>query len=121
MENIISELNNFSFNYSYFELSISSYENGNLIIVGSEDLLYFHQIEIVFIEVYTILCNTNFIINTSFPFIELLNERSEELYKLNVKYRVVQGYKIYKLVSEDNDVYYIIAKGISYNKLIVKY
>jgi hypothetical protein len=65
MKAIIDQINNRISQSLFFELSIYKYEKGNLIIGGSEDLIYFHEIEITFKGVYTIACNSDFIVDTT--------------------------------------------------------
>ena len=120
MNTIVLNINNIARQYLYFELSFWQYHDTNLIIAGSEDFSYFHQLEITFYEVFAIICNSNFKIDTTKDFIFEINDEKEQ-YELNIKYRVIQGNKIFKLISEDNELFYIIAKDISFTNEVVKY
>lgn len=115
IKNINEKINQFVF----FEFSIYTYENNNLVVVGSEDLCYFHQVEIKFENVHTIILNSSFKIDTKKPFLFLIED--DEAFELNKKYRAVTGNNVFKFINEDLEVFYVIAENISIEEKIVKY
>lgn len=120
MNNIISEINRIISENIFYELSFLRLEKNNLIIVGSENLEYFHNIEIEFTNVYSIECNCCFRVEPSNIVISLV-ESSEEAIAINEKYGVTQGNHIFKILSEDKQEFYIISESISFKENIVKY
>ena len=120
MNSIINNINKKISEHIYFELSFFKLENNNLIIVGSEDLGYFHEIEIEFNNVFTIECNFSFRLETNKPIISLIID-NEEVFRINKKYGVTHGNYIFKIISEDNQEFYIISESISFRNNIVKY
>lgn len=120
MQAIIDQINSRINSTIFFELSIYKYEKGNLVIGGSQDLIYFHEIEITFKSVYTIACNSDFIVDTTKKVIELV-EDIEELRTINKQYGIIKGYTLFKLHSADGETFYIAAQSIAYEEKTVKY
>lgn len=116
----IENINNYIGRFVFYELSILTFKDGVLVIAGSDDFLYYHNIEIVFTEVSTIICNSMFKLNTELKSINIL-EDIQEMRDVNLKYRVEIGNIIFKIIDEDACVYYIIAKNIDYNTSVIKY
>jgi hypothetical protein len=107
MKEIINRINDRVKKAPFFDFSILKFEKDNLIIAGSEDLTYYHEVEIEFISVYTVICNTAFKADTSRNVIEII-EDSDEAKEINLKYGVVQGNNVFKLYSEDSEFFYIV-------------
>jgi len=120
MNKIVSEINKSLSENIFYELSFFKLEKNNLIIVGSDDLAYFHNIEIEFSNVYSIECNYYFRIEPSKAVISLI-ENDEEAISINKKYGVTQGNHVFKILSEDNQEFYIISESISFREKVVKY
>lgn len=114
MKEVIDRINDTVKKFPFFDFSIFKFEKDNLILAGSEDLTYYHEVEIEFVCVHTIICNTEFKADTSRNVIELVDDL-DEVRALNLKYDVIQGNKVFKLHSEDN-VFYIILRGLSLEK-----
>src|SRR6185312_12537251 len=112
MQEVVDKINLIVRNYSYLELSMLSFERSRLIIAGSEDIMYFHNFEIVFDDVFTVACNTDWKIDTGKDFIWLVTD-IEEIRTISLAYRVEKGNSIYRLEDEDHCIYYIVAKTIS--------
>lgn len=104
----------------YLEFKFYSYDNNNLTIVGSEDLLYFHEFEINFKNVFAISAPSFWRLKDNMNVIELLNQ-APEMRDLNLRYRVEQGNKIFKFVTDDNVPCYIICEDVEVEEKVVKY
>ncbi|MDI9341694.1 MAG: hypothetical protein QM534_14075 [Sediminibacterium sp.] len=109
----VDELNSYFRKFLFFELSILSYKDGNLVIAGSDDFLYYHNIEITFTELFTVVCNSLFKLNTEVNSISIVDD-IQECREINIKYRVEMGNVIFKIIDEDDCIYYIIAKDLNY-------
>ena len=120
MDKIVDQINATVSKFIYFEMSVFSFENSELVLVGSEDLLYSHSLLITFNSVHTCIIASDFIVNPHKPFIFIINE-TEEAHLLNLKYRIEVGNSIFKLITQDGVCYYIAADNIFYTTEIVKY
>jgi hypothetical protein len=120
MKEVIGKINNRVKESPFFDFSIFKFEKNNLIIAGGKDLTYYHEVEIEFIYVHTIIGNAEFKADTSRNVIEIIVD-SDEAREINLKYGVIQGNTIFKLRSEDNLIFYIISETIEFRENIVKY
>lgn len=120
MKEIIKKINETISDYHFLELSFLKLDKNNLIIVGGEDLIYFHEIEIEFVNIHTIDSNYNFKIDTIKTSFFLIENCDESIF-INKKYGVLKGNNIFKFISEDNQLFYIISESILFRKKIVKY
>ena len=120
MKEVIDRINSRIRIAPFFDFSIFKFEKSNLTIAGSEDLTYYHEVEIEFIFVHTVICNTEFKADTSKNLIELIEDPNETK-EINLKYSVVQGNNIFKLNSKDNEPFYIISESIEFREQVVKY
>ena len=120
MQGVIDDINKTVTKYLFLEFSVVSYNNGELIIGGSEDFCYYHNFEIIFKNVFTINGNLEWKVNAQNMAVEILKESTEAI-ELNKKYRVEQGYTIFKFTSEENLNIYVIAEDIVFKNEIVKY
>jgi hypothetical protein len=92
-----------------------------LIIAGSKDLSYCHNLEIIFTDVFFASTFFNgWQSDTSKPVIELPD--IETNLNLNVKFEIEEGYQMFIIRTEDyeNDIY-IAAKEIDFNTDTVYY
>ena len=120
MKEILKKINETISEYHYLELSFFKLDKNNLIIVGGEDLMYFHEIEIEFVNIHTINSNYNFKIDTNKESFFLI-ENCDETISINKKYGVLKGNSIFKFISEDNQSFYIVSESVLFRKKIVKY
>lgn len=105
----------------WFDFHVLSYDGRNLKIGGGIDLTYYHNLEIIFSDIFffhgffeTWHSNTDN---------QVLIIPSKEInLELNMKFEIEQGYQLFIFKTEDykNDIY-IAAKEISYKENIVKY
>ena len=119
VSSIIDEINKKISSFSFFEFSIKSYQNGVLILVGSEDFSYYYNIEIHFHDVFTMISNLDWRVNTQGKAIDILD--GPEAFELNKKYRVEAGNTIFVLFDEDLIQYYVIAKSINATYKVTPY
>jgi len=112
MNTVLSEINEFLKSKDWFDFEIDKYENGNLSIMGSTDFSYYHELEIVFEDVFFIQCPTNWSVNTSDNVI--VQSDHEEQRKINIDYEIEHGYILFKLIAEDKAPIFISSKNISY-------
>ena len=118
--NIITDINKKIESYDFLEFHIYSLSSNNLSIVGSDDLLYYHDFEILFINVHTILCNSEWIVNTSEQVLFDISN-TDEGKKFNINFKVIQGNRIFKIISQDDVSFYIAAEDIKFIDKVVKY
>lgn len=123
--NIVSQINNKIAQYFYLECNIYSIQKENVTIAASEDLLYYHNFEIEFVNVFTVICNKNWKIDTKvISFFELdpaNNVELEEMKKVNIDFRVETGNRIFKFVTEDSIPFYFAAEDVRLTDKVVKY
>lgn len=119
MKEIIAAINQKVASMTYCELSMRSLSSNALSIVGSEDILYFYDFEIRFLDVHTVVCNTDWKLDTSKELISIIDDTPEALV-LNERYRVEIGNTIFRLGSDDELVFYVIADGILFIDETVK-
>lgn len=116
----LSRLNDYIRSHVFFEFRLFKSDYNQLVIVGSSDFHYYHEVELVFINVHTIICNTEFKLDTSKNVMTLV-EDIEEVRKLNLQYKVLVGNFIFKLIDEDDTAFYIIARDFYYDFNLIKY
>lgn len=118
--NSLDKINQIITGRFYLEFKIYSYDNGNLIIVGSEDLIYFHELEIIFKDVFAMSLPSSWRFSSKDKPILLLNE-GQEMLEVNTRFRIEQGNGIFKLVAEDNVIGYVVCKEVDVIQKVVKY
>ncbi len=116
---IVEEIVEIISKIDFFEFEIYSIQKSLLTLAGSEDFSYYHDIEIYFEEIHTVILNNDFRINTKSKFIQII-DGTDEAFKINKNYKVLSGNSIFKITDEDGVVYYIAAKRISYSNVTVK-
>ncbi len=120
MENTVNKINNIASEYIFLEFSIFSYKSGILIIAASEDFSYYHNFEIHFENVFAIIGNVNWKVDTQKDIIKIISTTNEGI-TLNKKYKIEKGFSIFRFVSEDELINYIVAENISFKNEVVKY
>ena len=99
----------------WFDFHVLSYDGRKLIIAGSEDLTYYHQLEVIFEDVFFFSGYFDeWHSDTSQPVFILPNLETE--LKLNLEYEIVAGNHLFIFKTEDhnNDVI-ISARKVSFN------
>jgi hypothetical protein len=122
LENELAKINEKANSFFHLELAVFSYSfpTRELIIAGSEDFAYYHNFEIKFRSVFSMIVNSDWIVNTAECIIELVTDLNE-LRAINLKYRVEIGNNIFKLKNEDNLDFYVIAESVELVDKVVKY
>ncbi|AWA31042.1 hypothetical protein HYN48_13645 [Flavobacterium magnum] len=103
----------------FFDFHVFSYDTKKLILAGSENLTYYHTLEIIFEDV--------FFVSGIFAQLKTDNKSTvfsipEDQHLLNLTYEIEQGYHLFTLKAEDFKSNFIIAaKSISFNTDTVYY
>lgn len=116
----VDKINNKASEFIFLELSIFHFDKDELIIAASEDFSYYHNFEIRFKNVFAIIGNVNWKVDTQESIIQVL-ENNEDAYRLNMKYSVEIGNTIFQFITEENKLFYIIAESIEFVDKVVKY
>ncbi len=118
---IIEEINKIIQGHFYFEMHIFSYNDGMLIVGGSEDFLYYHELEICFEHVFAVHGNFYWKVDNKKTCLAVIE--GEEAYELNIKYGVEKGYSIFRFTGdhEPESITYIIVRKICFQHKTVKY
>jgi hypothetical protein len=114
----IIDINNFVKQFIYFEFSIYSYSENKLIIVGSPDLIYYHNIEIHLNEPFYISSKSNWIADTKNAVQEL---DEAELIEYNKKNKIEIGNNTFKFLDDDGLIFYYTFNDIEIYQKVVKY
>jgi hypothetical protein len=115
----ISNVNKYLSTSFYIEMSFYKYNKGSLTVVASENLLYYHTLEIIFQDVDFISGKVEWKIDTKKPSFGLLT--GEDFLEFNLKYRTLRGYQVFNFLDEDGLYTYIVAKDVSLRINTVKY
>lgn len=118
-ENTLTLINQKVKEFTFLDFSIFEYRHNELVIAISTDFTYYHLFEIRFKNVFSVICNTRWSVDTQKDVIKVLD--SVEAYDLNVKYGVEVGYSIFQLMNEDELKLYVIAESVEFNEQVVKY
>lgn len=105
----------------WFDFHLWRYDGVNLVITGSDDLSYYHKLEIIFTDVfYASTFFNGWKSNTEKPVIEIPSTSVNK--ELNERFEIEQGYQVFIIRTEDykNDIY-IAAKEIDFNLDTVYY
>ncbi|SDE94442.1 hypothetical protein [Chitinophaga filiformis] len=119
IERIVLDIDSIIRQHLWFDFHVLSYDGRKLVIAGSEDLDYYHTLEVIFENVFFFKGYFDgWMSDTSAPvfILEVLDT------ELNGKYEITQGNRVFIFRTEDyrNDV--IIAAGsVSYNTDTVFY
>ncbi|MCK7556234.1 hypothetical protein MKQ70_14910 [Chitinophaga sedimenti] len=119
MENIITLINKTAREFVFLDMSIYSYSNNELVIGMSDDLTYYHKFEIKFKNVFAIICNASWSVNTQKEIIKLADSSLAD--EINLKHRVEIGNSVFQLMNEDEVVFYVVAAGLEFREKVVKY
>ncbi len=113
MQEIIQKINDVIGHQEWFDFSLKYYSASKLIIVGGTSLEYYHEIEIIFSDLFFISCGTEWKTETSEEVLYILE--GQEAYDFNVKNNIQQGYTIFEFQTDDFDAnFQVAAKSIEY-------
>ncbi|MCF6404879.1 hypothetical protein L3C95_18410 [Chitinophaga filiformis] len=105
----------------WFDFTVFHYDGRKLIIAGSDDLTYYHQLEVIFEDVFFFSGYFDGWKSETQEPVFILPD-AETALALNIEYEIVEGYHLFIFKTEDyrNDV--IIAAGnVSFNTDTVLY
>ena len=110
----VKQIDDFIRKNLWFDFQLWLYDGRKLVIVGSTDLTYYHELEIIFTDVF--FASTYFEgwrSDTEKPVVEIPDTELNR--ELNIKFEIEQGYQIFIIRTEDyqNDIY-IAAKEIDF-------
>ena len=100
---------------AWFDFQISTYDGSNLIISGSTDSLYYHELEVTFHNVFFVSGYFHdWKSDTTHPVFR--TPEQEEAYQMNFQFEIEEGYDlfIFKVEGSKNDVI-VASESISYN------
>ncbi|PUZ28974.1 hypothetical protein DCC81_05750 [Chitinophaga parva] len=118
-ENTLTLINQKVKEFAFLDFSIFEYRHNELVIAISTDFTYYHLFEIRFKNVFSVICNTLWSVDTQKDVIKVVD--STEAYDLNVQYGVEVGYSIFQLMNEDELELYVIAESVEFRDHVVKY
>ena len=119
MKDILLNLNKIIHQYKWFDFELDSINKSNLVILGSTDFSYYHELEIVFEDLHFIQCPRNWSVDTTKEVFTMPN--MTELKKINIGYELEVGYELLKIVTENNSPIYISARNITYLHKKIEY
>ncbi len=115
MEKILEQINRIVKKMPCCDFEIVGYNGHNLLVGGGYSLSYEHSIVIEFEGVFFMTLNSEWSIDTTTDF--LFFAENSECTEINQKYRIEQGYTLFKAVAEDLAIpFYISAKNIILKK-----
>lgn len=115
----VNLINEFVRQNVFFEFSIYAYSGRKLILGGSPDLLYYHNLEIHFSEPFFISGKTSWVADTDKVAIEHPSE--EELMDYNLKNWIEVGYHTLKFIDQDGCGFYYTFEHMEVFQKVVKY
>lgn len=120
MKEDIQALNETIQSYTFLDFYIYKMDQSNLVLAGSDDFSYYHNIEVHFINPFTVISNSFYSVDTTAPFMSLLEDENE-LKKINLQYGIVIGNSIFKMISEEGEEFFIAAEKMLWFHKTVKY
>lgn len=118
-DGVISRMNKWLSGQFHIEMSFYKLDKFSLVVVASEDLLYYHTLEITFHDIDIICGKVDWKVNTGQPVFGILC--GEELFNFSIKYCVLTGYEVFYFLDEDGLYTYIVAKNVTMAENTVKY
>ncbi|MCG2615168.1 hypothetical protein LZZ85_12785 [Terrimonas sp. NA20] len=115
----IERINAFVKNFIFFEFSLYSYSKEKLVIVGSQNLSYYHSIEIHLENPFHIDSRADWIVNVDSLVVKELAEL--EFFEYNRKNKIEVGTKALKFIDQDECVFYYAFSEIEVFEKVVKY
>ena len=106
---------------AWFDFDVANYDSRNLVVRGSTDFCYYHELEIHFHGVFFVSAYfRGWKSDTTKP-VFIIPEQQED-YQLNYQLEIEQGYDLFIFNIEDSENKIIIAaESISYNMDTVLY
>jgi hypothetical protein len=115
MKKVIESINSLIQTMVCCDMEIIKYDNNKLLIGGGLSLSYSHTFIIEFDSVFMLSLNSQWTIDTSKKFIEVLS--NEDSFSINQKWGIERGYYLFRILTEDNVIFHIAAKSIMFYQL----
>ena len=113
---MIKKINEIMNKYLWMDFELTNVNTNNVVLHGFLDEAEEDKIQIIFSDVDAVLCKTSFTFEGKQAFLKEMD--NEEAKNINLKYSILQGMKIFKLLNTDikGDMY-IIAKNVTYKEI----
>ncbi|RYD57917.1 MAG: hypothetical protein EOP56_06490 [Sphingobacteriales bacterium] len=108
---IVKEVNDYISSQFHLEMSFYKYEKYSLVVVGSEDLIYYHTLEIRFDDIDFVSGKVDWSVDNSKTSFGILG--GDDLYSFNLKNGILEGYTVFYFLDEDGLYTHIVAKTVS--------
>lgn len=121
IKNNVIEIDSIIRRNAWFDFHVYSYDGYRMIITFSKDLTYYHNLEIIFEDIFYASTFFNELhTDLTKTVVEIPEPKLNK--ELNLEFEIEEGYQIIIIHTEDykNDIY-IAAKSLSYNTDIVYY
>ncbi|MBF9238273.1 hypothetical protein I2I05_12785 [Hymenobacter sp. BT683] len=106
---------------AWFDFHVSSYNGSDLVITGSTDFSYYHELEITFHNVFFATCYFKYWKSDTTSPVFFIPEQ-EEAYQMNFQLEIEVGFDLFIFKVEDSKTNVTIAaKSVSYNTDTVLY
>lgn len=112
---VVDELNTYIMKSLWMDFEMRQYSRNRLSVYGGTDLLYSHEIEIIFEDIFFVSLPIEWKTDTKSTALRILD--GEEARTINIMYMVEQGFTLFSFKPEDypKDFGCIIgAKNVSY-------
>ncbi|MBL7950883.1 MAG: hypothetical protein JNM62_04130 [Flavobacteriales bacterium] len=118
---VVEEINQLVRAQEWFDFHVVECDFRKLVVGGSEDLTYYHKLEVVFENVFFFSgVISGWGTDTSKPMITI--PEGEELRELNMRFEIQVGYQLFVILPEDfKNKIYVAAERLSYNTDTVFY
>lgn len=117
-DNLIVTINQYVKKFTWLDFEVQSYKDGNILVLGSTDFSYYHQIEISF---YGVSFYQGVLSWGSDPSDDLLVENTTSNLSLIDEYKLNGDFKIYSFITDDETKVNFAAERISINTDTVFY
>ena len=117
---VIDKINGITKDLFFFEFSVFSFKKGMLEVAGSEDMIYYRNIKIIFTEVYAIIGTLKWKMIPDKVSIEILSDEAALEFKKG--YWFYDDLTVFKFNCDDILPTYVVAKTIELEeKLVANY
>lgn len=110
----IAKINAYIRQNEWFDFSLQYLSSSEAIILGGKDLQYYHELEVIFSDVFYVSLCMDWKSAPSRDVLHLVE--GQDAYEFNVRFNVLEGNSVFEFVIEDNEEdYYVVAKGLDYS------
>lgn len=119
IEQTINKINDFVKQFNFYEFSIYHYSKEKLIVVGSPEMSYYHNLEIHFNNIFYLETKCSWIVDTGKPILQSL--QNIELFEFNKENKIEVGNYTVQFLDQDNLKFYYTFATIEVVDGITKY